>query len=214
MNLAVGGAVLLPPPADAHEHIIAIAGARKGDALPLCREQAHARAAQLACGQRPVELAAERTHPGADGGASDGLCAPLHDTRQEACATSRRPARSSCTPSMRVFFSPSRPPQGQRDRHSGAVAHGTLHGNLAAARPPPPARGRARARCPSFRGLPQIKHAGEVPGGMPIPVCAPRGAPWSPAGARRASRSPSAASPPSSCQPNAAAPPARSAGGA
>jgi hypothetical protein len=44
MNLAVGGAGLLPPPAHAHQHLIALAGARKGDALPLCGEQAQARA--------------------------------------------------------------------------------------------------------------------------------------------------------------------------
>ena len=43
MNLAIGGAVLLPPPANAHQHIIAIAGARKGDTLTRCGEQAHAR---------------------------------------------------------------------------------------------------------------------------------------------------------------------------
>jgi hypothetical protein len=44
VNLAVSGAVLPPPPANTHEDIIAIAGAREGNALPLCREQAHARA--------------------------------------------------------------------------------------------------------------------------------------------------------------------------
>ena len=44
VNLAVRGAVLLPPPANADEHIIAIGGARQGDALPLCGQQAHARA--------------------------------------------------------------------------------------------------------------------------------------------------------------------------
>ena len=41
---------------------------------------------------------------GEDGGASEGLGAPRHDARHEACTTSRRPARASCTPSMRVFF--------------------------------------------------------------------------------------------------------------
>jgi hypothetical protein len=44
VNLAVRGAVLLPPPANAHHNVIAIGGARKGDALPLCGEQTHARA--------------------------------------------------------------------------------------------------------------------------------------------------------------------------
>ena len=44
VNLAVRGAGLLPPPANAHQHIIAIGGARKGDALPLGGQQAHARA--------------------------------------------------------------------------------------------------------------------------------------------------------------------------
>src|SRR6266516_1655707 len=36
VNLAVRGAVLLPPPANAYQHIIAIGGARKGEALTLC----------------------------------------------------------------------------------------------------------------------------------------------------------------------------------
>ena len=56
VNLAVGGTVLLSPPANTHEHIIAIAGAREGDALPLCREQAHARA--RTCGMRTATRSA------------------------------------------------------------------------------------------------------------------------------------------------------------
>jgi hypothetical protein len=64
---------------------------------PLCTRQP--------CGSvRTAHGHSERTPKGEDGGASDGLCAPLHDARQEAFTTSRRPARSSCTLSMRVFF--------------------------------------------------------------------------------------------------------------
>jgi len=44
VNLTVRGAVLLPPPANAYQHIIAIGGARKGEALTLCGKQAHTRA--------------------------------------------------------------------------------------------------------------------------------------------------------------------------
>src|SRR5207253_9788409 len=44
VNLTVCGAVLLPPPANAYQHIIAISGARQGDALTLCGKLAHTRA--------------------------------------------------------------------------------------------------------------------------------------------------------------------------
>ena len=44
VNLAVRGVVFLAPPANAYQHIIAIGGARQGDALPLCGKQAHTRA--------------------------------------------------------------------------------------------------------------------------------------------------------------------------
>jgi hypothetical protein len=44
VNLTVCGAGLLPPPANAYQHIIAIGGARKGEALTLCGKQAHTRA--------------------------------------------------------------------------------------------------------------------------------------------------------------------------
>src|SRR5690349_7971611 len=44
MYLTVRGAVLLPPPANAHDDVVAIGGAGRREALPLCREQAQARA--------------------------------------------------------------------------------------------------------------------------------------------------------------------------
>ena len=44
MNLAIGRALVLPPPANAHEHIIAIGGAGRRDALGRGREQTQARA--------------------------------------------------------------------------------------------------------------------------------------------------------------------------
>ena len=36
VNLAIRGVVLLAPPANAHQHILAVRGAGKGDALSLC----------------------------------------------------------------------------------------------------------------------------------------------------------------------------------
>ncbi len=40
VNLAVGGVVVLPPPANANEHIVAVSGASKGNALGFRRQQA------------------------------------------------------------------------------------------------------------------------------------------------------------------------------
>ena len=67
VNLAIGRALVLPQPANAHEHIIAIRGARRGHALGRRREQTHARArtrrvraAAWACGNG--EEARERLH--------------------------------------------------------------------------------------------------------------------------------------------------------
>jgi hypothetical protein len=64
VNLAIGRTLVLPEPANAHEHIIAIRGARGGHALGHRREQTHARArtrrvraAAGACGngEEPIE---------------------------------------------------------------------------------------------------------------------------------------------------------------
>jgi hypothetical protein len=67
VNLAIGRALVLPQPANAHEHIIAIRGARGCQALGLSREQTQARprtrgvrAAARARGNR--EAAIERLH--------------------------------------------------------------------------------------------------------------------------------------------------------
>ena len=42
VNLTVGGAGLLPPPANVDDDVVAIGGAGRRDALPLCGEQAQA----------------------------------------------------------------------------------------------------------------------------------------------------------------------------
>jgi hypothetical protein len=67
VNLTIGRMLVLPEPANAHEHIIAIRGARRGHALGHCREQTHARArtrgvraVARACGNG--EKAIERLH--------------------------------------------------------------------------------------------------------------------------------------------------------
>ena len=67
VNLAIGRALVLPPPANAHEHIIAIRGAGRRQALGHRREQTHARArtrrvraAARSCGNG--EEAIERLH--------------------------------------------------------------------------------------------------------------------------------------------------------
>src|SRR4029434_3080612 len=44
VNLAIGRALVLPAPANAHEDIITIGGARRRHLLSLGREEAHARA--------------------------------------------------------------------------------------------------------------------------------------------------------------------------
>jgi hypothetical protein len=44
MNLAVRGAGFLAPPANVDDDVVAIGGAGRGEALPLCGEQAQARA--------------------------------------------------------------------------------------------------------------------------------------------------------------------------
>ena len=42
MNLAIGGVVLIAPPANAHQHIVAISRVRQGDALSFGGQQAQA----------------------------------------------------------------------------------------------------------------------------------------------------------------------------